>query len=328
MASVIRRLTQNWQLKFAAFALAVLIWIVVSADQVTTQWLPVGVDVDLRDPGMRLVEGPIPNEVEVRFAGPGRDLWELAVNRPRLLLRVTDAGDDQFFLLDPRMVRVPAGLQASAQDVRPSSVRLRFLPLDSREVPVRIQVSAPPRDGLTLLDTLTVAPRRVRVTGPAARVGEVREVLTRPIDLSHESGAFTRSLALDTTGLAGVSLATDEVRVSGTVEPVVLRTVTGVPILVPEGTVASPAVAAVQLRGPESLVARLGPSNLRVAVPGGIAPGDLPAGGTLVRVQVEPPAASVEAKVSPTAVRLLPATTLEVPDVPDSARAAAPRGRG
>jgi hypothetical protein len=328
MASPLHRLTQNWQLKLAAFALAVLLWIVVSADQVTTQWLPVAIDVDLRDPGMRLVEGPIPNEVEVRFAGPGRDLWEIAVNRPRLLLRVTDAGDNQVFLLDPRMVRIPAGLQAAAQDVRPSSVRLRFVPLGSREVPVRIQVSAPPREGLVLLDSLVVEPRYVSISGPAARVAEVREVLTRPIDLSHETGAFARSLALDTAGLGGVSLAVSEVHVSGTVEPIVLRTVNGVPIAVPPGSVASPATAAVQLRGPESVVARLGASNLRVAVPGGIAPADLPAAGALVRVHVDAPA-SVAATVSPASIRLLPATTLEVPAVPDSAREVGlPRERG
>jgi YbbR domain-containing protein len=328
MASPLHRLTQNWQLKLAAFALAVLLWIVVSADQVTTQWLPVSIDVDLRDPGMRLVEGPIPNEVEVRFAGPGRDLWELAVNRPRLLLRVTDADDNQVFLLDPRMVHVPAGLQAAAQDVRPSSVRLRFVPLGSREVPVRVQVSAPPREGMVLLDSLAVEPRYVRVSGPAARVAEVREVLTRPIDLSHESGAFARSIRVDTAGL-GVSLSVEEVQVTGTVEPLVLRTVTGVPIAVSAGTVASPAVAAVQLSGPESAVARLDASDLRVTVPSGITPAELPAAGALVRVHVDAPAANVEAKVTPVSVRLLPATMLEVPAVPDSAReGGVPRERG
>ena len=41
MRSPLRFLTDNWQLKLLALALAVLLWVVVSAEQVTSQWIPV-----------------------------------------------------------------------------------------------------------------------------------------------------------------------------------------------------------------------------------------------------------------------------------------------
>ena len=77
-------LTSNWRLKLAAFALATMLWVVLASDQIATRWLPVPVDVDVRDPALRLSTDAAPQEVDVRFTGPGRELWELALSRPRL----------------------------------------------------------------------------------------------------------------------------------------------------------------------------------------------------------------------------------------------------
>ncbi len=123
----LRTLTRDWKLKLAALTLAVLLWVVVSAEQVTTQWVPVSVRVVPRDAGWVVERGPLPREVEVRFAGPGRELWELALEDPVLVVHVYEAGaESRFLALDPRMVRVPAGLVATPQEVRPARVRVQL----------------------------------------------------------------------------------------------------------------------------------------------------------------------------------------------------------
>lgn len=128
MPSTLAPLTQNWMLKLAALALAILLWVVVSAEQVTSQWVTIPVRVADRDRAYTIAAGPAPHEVEVRFTGPGRELWELAWEHPVLVISVGEvAGESQSFALEPAMVRLPPGLTAvAAVEVRPNAARVRF----------------------------------------------------------------------------------------------------------------------------------------------------------------------------------------------------------
>lgn len=129
----LRRLAENWKLKGAALALAVLLWAVVTAEQGTTQWVSVPVRVVLHDTAYVRAEGPAPGEVSVRFTGSGREMWELVLQRPVLVLEVREVGEGSAYLLNAGMVRVPEGLTTiRAQDVRPATVRLRFARREDR----------------------------------------------------------------------------------------------------------------------------------------------------------------------------------------------------
>ncbi len=123
------RLRDNWQLKLAAVMLAMLLWVVVAAERPTSEWISVPVEVVLRDPAFTADPQPDPAVVLVRFSGPGREMWEIAVKRSRLrlLLPVREPVTGQgVYLLGPSMVHVPAGLSVVARDVRPVRVRVRF----------------------------------------------------------------------------------------------------------------------------------------------------------------------------------------------------------
>jgi hypothetical protein len=127
---LLRRATAHWKLKLAALALAILLWVVFSSEQVTTQWLPVPVDAVVRDPGYVLAGKPEPAVVRVRFRGPGRELWEVALRPPTLVLPVRDVGAARSFVVEASMVDVPEPARVVATDVRPAVVRL-----DLRSVP-------------------------------------------------------------------------------------------------------------------------------------------------------------------------------------------------
>ncbi len=307
MPRFLQILTMHWQLKLAAFGLAFLLWVVLSADQVTSRWLSVPIEVDLRDPRYDLVYGPIPEEVEVRFTGPGREILELAITGAHLVLPVADVDDDnEIFILDPRMVRVPRGLTISAQDVRPSSIRLGFAELASRDVPVIVQLSRGVREGYVLLDSLVVSPARLRITGPAELVAEVAAAPTQPLDLSREDSIFTRSVPIDTDPLRGLQVGRTEVQVSGHVDRLGERVLAAVNVISPAGTAALPPRVEVRLRGPVTLLQRLTAQNVRVVVPPNQLPAQLPSGGVTLPLQVEqlPPGVAVE--VRPASVRVVP----------------------
>lgn len=309
----LRQLAENWKLKLAALALAVLLWSVVSAEQVTTQWLPIPVEVQVLDPSQVLVEGPEPPEVSVRFAGPGRELWELALNRPVLTLPVTEVGNGRIYVLEPQMVRLPSGLSATALDVRPGTVRLSFQPIATREVPVRVQVGTASMRRWVLADSLEVAPTTVRVSGPAEVVDAIEGVRTRPITIATEDSVFALRVALDTADLEGVRLSVGQVRVSGRVDRRVERTVDRVPVVPPAGTAVSPAQGTVVVQGAEPLVTAMDGALLRLGVPPDSLPPVLGPEGVELPLVVRGLPPGVRAAVDPARVRVLPAG-LPAPD--------------
>ena len=50
MVSFLRSITENWKLKALAFALAVLVWMVITADPPTSGWFTVPLEVAVTDP--------------------------------------------------------------------------------------------------------------------------------------------------------------------------------------------------------------------------------------------------------------------------------------
>ena len=316
-------LTGNWQLKLAALALAILLWVVVSAEQITSQWLPVPVELADRDATYVVTGGPHPAQVEVRFAGPGRELWELALERPVLVLPVRDVRDEsQVFVLDPAMVRIPSGLSVRAQDVRPSSVRIQFQRVVSREVPVSLRISRRSLERYVLLDTPTITPARVRITGPADRVASIAAIPTRPVSLSGAEGAFAQRVELSLESFPGVRPSTAAVQVRGRADRVVERLFARIAVGGPAGAVVTPGVVEVRVHGPAGRVRAVDPAGLGAMVRADSLPDELPEGGVSLPVEVQGLPAGVEARAVPARVLVSrpggPPPQGAAPPLPDS----------
>jgi hypothetical protein len=307
MRGMLRVLTENWQLKLAALTLAILLWVVVSAEQITTQWLPVPVEVLDRDPDHVVVGGPYPREVEVYFAGPGRELWELALERPVLLVPVSDAeGEDAVLGLDPRMVRVPNALSATARDVRPGTVRVRLQRLVSREVPVRLRITGASRARYIFTDTPSLRPARVRITGAAERVSDIESLPTVALELSDADSILDRIVPLDLDSAGGAALSTSTVRVTGEVDRRVERLLPDIPVGAVPGAELTPARVDLILEGPWRRVRGIRREDLRAEVPEGALPPELPAEGVVVPLTVRGLPPGVGARVAPGTVRARP----------------------
>lgn len=308
MRSPLRTITHHWQLKLLALALAVLLWGVVSGEQMQTASFRVPLEVRVTDPAHQLVDGAAPNDVAVRFLGPARDLVDLQLRRPQVVLEVPEVESaDQEFRLEPAMVQVPGELSTvRALSVEPRRLRLRFRRLGSRTVPVRVRMGPGFGTEWTVLDTPRVAPTRVEATGPAARLEGLGTVYTLPLRLSPRDSAFDRVVELDTADLRGVRLSTTRVNVSGVADQVVERTLLGVPVWLRPGLTVSPATVSIRLRGPRSAVRAIRTEDLRVLVATDSIPGGLPADGVSVPLRVESGRPGVTGTALPGVVRLYP----------------------
>lgn len=319
MVTFLRKITENWKLKALAFALAVLLWVVVSADQTTTGWFSVPLEVVVTDPNYRLNGGEIPDAVEVRFAGQGRDLLDLALRRPTLRLTVNNVEDEiEARSLDPRMVQLSGRVAVNALDVRPAAVELEFTRIDSKTVPVRPQVSADLGDEWAIVDTLEVDPGTVRITGPIQQLAGINGVPTQPFTITVQDTVVNAVIPLDTANLSGIQLSARQVRVTGRVDRVVVRTIPGVRVDVGPGIGILPTEVDVTLRGPSSVVQAVSPEFFRVVISIDEIPVRIPPGGVTVPLRIDGLRPGITAALSPPQVRLFPQTggtdTIVVPE--------------
>lgn len=333
MPGFLRALARNWKLKLLAFALAVLLWVVVSAEQVTSNWIPVPLQVRVDDPQFQLVPSSVPSEVEVRFSGPGRELWDLVVRRPPLVLSVTEVDSTATtFGLEPTMVQVPSQMAVRPMDVRPGAVTLDFFRIDSRLVPVRVRILRGPGDGWTLLDTLDVRPNRIRVSGLERSLRGIEFISTRPISIEAADSAFSRVVELDTAGMEGLRLSAARVRIAGQVDRIRDVNFLQVPVSAGDGVSIRPQEVSVRVRGPESRLQGLTPASFRVAMAIDSIPTRVPPDGVPIPLRVEGMPGWAQVEVVPASVRLFPGRllldTVSVPRgvaLPDSASAAGAR---
>lgn len=306
MASPLRFISENWQLKLLAIVLASLLWVGVSAEQPIAQWLPVSFSVDLQDTEFRLIAASVPENVEVRFEAPGRLMWDLATDRPELVLRVTEVDEEsQTFILSPQMVGLRGGPTVRAVDVRPNTVRLRFERLGASELPVRVPVTGL-RPGYSVVGVPSVRPERVRVSGPARQLADLEFVQTVPMDLSAAESTFVGVVDLDVAPLRGLRLGRETVEVSGRVDRVAERVLPAVAVEVGQGISVLPGTVSLRLRGPQSVLRGILPGALRVVVAIDSIPVQIPPTGLPVPLRVERLPPGVTAVVQPETARLLP----------------------
>lgn len=222
--SAIRYITDNWALKLAAVALALLLWLAVRASTPKrTVFRNVPVQVDLRDPGWRLVGEPFPSAVSVTVTGPTRELMALAADPPRIVLpveRVNDSTETQ--VVPPQWIRLPRGLDLTRtriEGLRPDTIRLRYERLESRTLPVKVRTRGDLPDGLALALPLTTNPSLVDVRGPRRLLTGVDSIPLLPVDLSGIRSATNVPASIDTAALEGLTVTPTEVNVSIRVLP-------------------------------------------------------------------------------------------------------------
>ena len=116
--------TQHLLLKFAAVFFALVLWLVVSAEEPTEEVMGVRFEPAL-DSGV-VISGETP-DVRVLVLGRGREILKLYNAAPVIHRRVRSGLRDSVRVeLGPADVDLPAGVTAAVRDVRPRVVTLRL----------------------------------------------------------------------------------------------------------------------------------------------------------------------------------------------------------
>ncbi len=118
---------ERWPVKLAALALAVVLWLVVRAEEPTEVVLAARF-VPLLDSSVVLVS-PAPSTVQVVVTGRTREVLKLYTNPPVVVRRFDEQALRSGVVrvtLSPADVDFPTGVEARARDVRPRTFTLAF----------------------------------------------------------------------------------------------------------------------------------------------------------------------------------------------------------
>jgi YbbR domain-containing protein len=288
-------------LKFLSIALAALLWLVVSGEQIVERALRIPLEFTNLPAQLELV-GDSPTVVDVRVRGSSGALSRIAAGELAAVLdlRAARAGQ-RLFHLTGADVRAPFGVEVV--QITPSNLSMFFEQSASKMVPVVPGVEGDPADGY-IVGTVSADPATVEVIGPASAIARLTQAITEPVSVDGMSAPVTESVNI---GVSDPSIRLREpgsaqVTVNVSAQPLEWD-VPGVPVraIAPAGrsVQVSPTQVTIHVRGPrEARAAPAGTFEATVDIEG------LGAGDFLLPVRIVPPARVGVVRTDPAEVRV------------------------
>ena len=286
-------------LKILSLALAALLWLVVSGEQIVERALRIPLEFTNLPARLELVGDP-PTVVDVRVRGSSGALSRVAAGELVAVLDLRTARPGQrLFHLTGADVRAPFGIDVV--QISPSNVSVGFEPSATKVVPVVPGLEGDPADGY-VAGTVTSDPPTVEVVGPTGAVARLTAAITEPVSIAGASRPVSDTVTIGVADPAVrlVEPRSAEVRVNIVGAPVEWA-IAGIPIRRPDQSSieVSPTEVTVFVRGPrDTRGSRVDDFEATIDVEG------LQAGTFQLPVNVIPPARVGIIKIEPPHVRV------------------------
>lgn len=183
-------------LKIISVALAVLIWLLVSGEQIAERALRIPLEFTNLPTQLEIV-GETPDDVDVRVRGSSGALARMSPGELVAVLDLRSARPGRrLFHLTGADVRAPFGIDVV--QVGPSSMSMAFEASASKVVRVVPEIDGSPAPGFAI-GTVTAEPATVEIVGPASVVKGLDEAITEPVSVE---GTSTTVVEMVTVGVA------------------------------------------------------------------------------------------------------------------------------
>jgi YbbR-like protein len=179
---------RHFGLKVLSLALAALIWLLVSGEQIVERALRIPLEFINLPAQLELVGEP-PTVVDVRVRGSSGALSRVSTGELVAVLDLRTARPGQrLFHLTGADVRAPFGIEVV--QLTPSNVSIAFEPSATKVVPIVPSVEGDPADGY-IAGTVRSDPATVEVVGPTGAVERLTAALTEPVSIAGASEPVT-----------------------------------------------------------------------------------------------------------------------------------------
>lgn len=266
-AKLLALIARNWPIKLAAVLLAMMLYVAVQAQQPIKQTFSMKLEVEV--PRGRSLRQKPPT-IQVQVSGKGAELLRMRTFPTAITKRVPDTLSTSSWQvrIENADVPVPRGVDVTVDDVRPREVTISLDSVIRKDVRVVPLLTVVPESGFVVRGGLSISPTVARVVGPERDLAAIDSVLTVTTEITNVTGAFTRSLPIDTSVLGIVRIAPKAVTVSGDVEALLRRTFAGITVESGAGQLTGvtldPARVSVSVQGPAERVERLTRDSVRV----------------------------------------------------------------
>jgi hypothetical protein len=266
-ASLIQLFTKNWPIKGAALFLSLMLYVAVQLQQPVTSSFPIKLNI-LLPPGRTLQQKPPTVWVEV--SGKGSQLLKLRTLPSAITRTLPDtlSAATWTIRLDPNDLVLPKGADVRVVELRPREVTVTLDSVGRKDVRIVPLITVQPESGQVLHGGLSIAPTIARLVGPDQSLAGIDSVTTVPTEITNVSGAFSRTVPIDTAPLGVVRLAPKAVTVTGEMGILAERSFAGILVETGAGAatgfIVTPARVSVAVRGPEERVNALTRDSLRV----------------------------------------------------------------
>jgi YbbR domain-containing protein len=177
---------RHFGLKTVSVAIAAILWIFVSGDEIVERGLRVPLEFQ-QFPGSLEMMGEAPSFVDVRVRGASSTLSLIGPGDIVAQLDLKSARPGRrLYQLTAEQVRVPYGVQVV--QITPPVVALAFEASQSKIVPVVPAVEGDPAPGF-VVGKVSVEPPTVEVIGPQSAIERVTEALTEAVSVAGASEA-------------------------------------------------------------------------------------------------------------------------------------------
>lgn len=200
----------NTKLKALALVFALALWFFVAGQSRTEVGflVPLGFKGIPKD--MVMTSTP-PDEMEVRVTGPKLFINNLSPTQITAEIDLSGAREGlNTYRIQTKDIITPMGVEV--QRLRPSSVEVKLEKVVRAELPVKPKLTGRPAAGYRVAD-VSVSPRTIAVTGTEREMKNMKEIRTRPIDISGIDAPLNVKVQLDQAGLELRSLSVDSVEV-------------------------------------------------------------------------------------------------------------------
>ncbi|MDH4321191.1 MAG: CdaR family protein [Desulfobulbaceae bacterium] len=279
--------TQNWAIKTLSLLFALFLWYFVVGEDKVDMTVQIPVEI-INMPRDLVISNQFKKQLEVTIAGPRGLIRGIANQHVSRAVDLSKATPGSLLVRnDEETISFPRGIRVLR--VQPPYITLLLDRLIQRELPIKAPLSGTPANGYKI-ESVTIEPAVLSLTGPQAILGDQEQLATTPIDLHNLKASITRQVNLDLkqslAELIGETTVTVKVRI---IEETVLKQISNIPVAIiganpPLTAVVNPAAVAIKTEIPLSLS---GNQQMHTLFNATVSAADLPPGTHSVPVRVE-----------------------------------------
>jgi hypothetical protein len=173
-------LLENFPLKAASLALAVLLWFVIAGEKTSERGISVALELQNFPKDLELTGDPL-NSVEVRLRASPGIIHALQPGEISAQINLAGAGQGERIIpLTAETIRVPFGVRVVK--ITPASITLNLERTIEKVVPIRPRLLGRPARGYEV-GGVTSDPSEIRIAGPKSRVQELESAFTEPVSV-------------------------------------------------------------------------------------------------------------------------------------------------